>query len=113
MGLRHLICDFAPSPTSNLLGQTGHFGGVPPAGFAHSRVSFTSVSQAVSENGWKRGLSMSTALVDGLEQSTPARYEALMRISNCIRARTESEDLFDILVRELGNVIQFDAIAQF
>ena len=56
---------------------------------------------------------MSTALVTGLEQSTPARYEALMRISNSIRARTESENLFDILVRELGKVIQFDAMAQF
>jgi formate hydrogenlyase transcriptional activator len=56
---------------------------------------------------------MSTAIVAGLEQSTPARYEALMRISNSIRARTESEDLFDILVRELGKVIPFDAIAQF
>ena len=56
---------------------------------------------------------MSTALVTGLEQSTPARYEALMRISNSIRARTESEDLFEILVHELGKVIQFDAMAQF
>jgi formate hydrogenlyase transcriptional activator len=56
---------------------------------------------------------MSTALADGLEQSTPARYEALMRISNSIRARKQSEDLFEILVRELGNVIPFDAMAQF
>ena len=56
---------------------------------------------------------MSAAVVIGLEEPTPARYEALMRISNSIRARTESEDLFDILVRELGKVIRFDAIAQF
>ena len=56
---------------------------------------------------------MSAALVTRLEQSTPARYEALMRISNSIRARTESEDLFEILVHELGKVIEFDAIAQF
>jgi formate hydrogenlyase transcriptional activator len=56
---------------------------------------------------------MSTAVVTELEQSTPARYEALMRISNSIRARTESEDLFEILVHELGKVIQFDAMAQF
>ncbi len=56
---------------------------------------------------------MSTAVVAGLEQSTPARYEALMRISNSIRACTESADLFEILVRELGKVIQFDAMAQF
>ena len=56
---------------------------------------------------------MSTAVVTAIEQPTAARYEALMRISNSIRARTESEDLFEILVRELGKVIQFDAIAQF
>ncbi len=63
-------------------------------------------------------MSMSSAAVTEIqrptiEQSTPARYEALMRISNSIRARTESEDLFDILVHELGKVIQFDAMAQF
>ena len=56
---------------------------------------------------------MSTAVVAELEQSKPARYEALMRISNSIRARTDSEDLFEILVHELGKVIQFDALAQF
>lgn len=56
---------------------------------------------------------MSTVAVTSIERSTAARYEALMRISNSIRARTESEDLFEILVRELGKVIQFDAIAQF
>ena len=54
---------------------------------------------------------MSTAVVVGLDQST--RYEALMRISNSIRACKESEDLFEILVHELGKVIPFDAIAQF
>jgi formate hydrogenlyase transcriptional activator len=56
---------------------------------------------------------MSTAVVTRREQSTPARYEALMRISNSIRACTESEDLFEILVDELGKVIPFDAMAQF
>ena len=54
---------------------------------------------------------MSTAVIMGLDQST--RYEALMRISNSIRACKESEDLFEILVHELGKVIVFDAIAQF
>src|SRR5581483_3771182 len=42
-----------------------------------------------------------------------ARYEALIRISNSIRASKEPEELFEILVRELGSVIPFDAIAQF
>ena len=42
-----------------------------------------------------------------------ARYEALIRISNSIRARKEPQELFDILVHELSQVVPFDAIAQF
>ena len=45
--------------------------------------------------------------------STAARYEALIRISNSIRARKEPPELFEILVHELRRVIPFDAIAQF
>jgi formate hydrogenlyase transcriptional activator len=45
--------------------------------------------------------------------SAAARYEALIRISNSIRARKEPRDLFEILVHELRRVIPFDAIAQF
>ena len=45
--------------------------------------------------------------------ASAVRYEALIRISNSIRARKEPEELFDILVRELSRVIRFDAIAQF
>jgi len=45
--------------------------------------------------------------------SAAARYEALIRISNSIRARKEPRDLFEILVHELRKVIPFDAIAQF
>jgi len=41
------------------------------------------------------------------------RYEALIRISNSIRARKEPQELFEILVEELGKIIPFDAIAQF
>src|SRR5262249_41798923 len=47
------------------------------------------------------------------DESTAARYEALIRISNSIRAGKELRDLFDMLVGELGTVISFDAIAQF
>src|SRR5581483_10833875 len=47
------------------------------------------------------------------ERSTADRYEALIRIANSIRARTEPRELFEILAHELGQVIQFDAIAQF
>jgi len=56
---------------------------------------------------------MSIGVASAPEQFTAARYEALIRIANSIRARTESEDLFEILVRELGKAIPFDAIAQF
>ena len=47
------------------------------------------------------------------DSSTAARYEALIRISNSIRARKEPQELFEILVHELGKVIPFDGIAQF
>jgi formate hydrogenlyase transcriptional activator len=47
------------------------------------------------------------------DPSTAARYEALIRISNSIRARKEPQDLFEVLIHELGKAIPFDAIAQF
>ena len=47
------------------------------------------------------------------DQSAAVRYEALIRISDSIRARKEPQDLFEILVHELRQVIPFDAIAQF
>ena len=56
---------------------------------------------------------MAVGAVIEAESSTAARYEALIRISNSIRARREPQGLFDILVHELGKVIRFDAIAQF
>ena len=56
---------------------------------------------------------MIASLAPATESSTSARYEALIRISNSIRARTEPQDLFDVLVQELGKVVPFDAIAQF
>jgi formate hydrogenlyase transcriptional activator len=45
--------------------------------------------------------------------STAARYEALIRIATSVRAQREPQGLFEILARELGQVVQFDAIAQF
>src|SRR5690348_14673708 len=47
------------------------------------------------------------------EPFTAARYEALIRISNSIRAQKEPQDLFQVLVDELGKAMQFEAIAQF
>lgn len=56
---------------------------------------------------------MSIGLATAPEQFTASRYEALIRIANSIRARTEPEDLFEMLVGELGKAIPFDAIVQF
>jgi len=56
---------------------------------------------------------MVVAAVAERDQSTAARYEALIRISNSIRARKEPEELFQVLVHELEKVIRFDGIAQF
>jgi formate hydrogenlyase transcriptional activator len=47
------------------------------------------------------------------EQSTAARYESLIRIAASVRAQREPSGLFAILVHELGQVLQFDAIAQY
>jgi formate hydrogenlyase transcriptional activator len=47
------------------------------------------------------------------DQSTAERYESLIRIAASVRAQREPQELFGILVHELGQVLQFDAIAQF
>ena len=36
-----------------------------------------------------------------IDESAAVRYEALIRISDSIRARKEPQDLFEILVQEL------------
>src|SRR5215831_10681252 len=56
---------------------------------------------------------MRAASVLEREESTATRYQALIRISNSIRARKQPQELFDILVHELGRAVPFDAIAQF
>src|SRR5262245_28714111 len=58
-------------------------------------------------------VNMTAGTVQETGASTAARYEALIRISNSIRARKQPQELFDILVDELGKAIPFDAIAQF
>jgi formate hydrogenlyase transcriptional activator len=42
-----------------------------------------------------------------------ARYRSLIRLAESIRARSDPRELFDLLVSELGRVVQFDAIAQY
>ena len=42
-----------------------------------------------------------------------ARYESLIRLAEAIRANRDPQELFQVLVQELGKVVQFDAVAQF
>ncbi|HYZ87455.1 MAG TPA: sigma 54-interacting transcriptional regulator, partial [Bryobacteraceae bacterium] len=56
---------------------------------------------------------MSVGLVADIRESTAERYEAIIRIANVIRSSQDPQHLFEILLYELGKVIQFDAIVQF
>jgi formate hydrogenlyase transcriptional activator len=47
------------------------------------------------------------------DESTAVRFESLFRIATSIRAQKNPRELFAILVHELGQVVNFDAIAQF
>jgi len=47
------------------------------------------------------------------DASIAARYEALIRISNSIRALKGTEDLFHALAEELRQVVPFDAVVQY
>jgi formate hydrogenlyase transcriptional activator len=46
-------------------------------------------------------------------ESTALRYESLIRIAASIRSQKEPRDLFALLVEELGQVVRFDAMAQY
>jgi formate hydrogenlyase transcriptional activator len=59
------------------------------------------------------GVVMMAGLAVGTSTSTAARYEALIRISNSIRALQKPQEVFEVLVDELRKVVPFDAIAQF
>jgi formate hydrogenlyase transcriptional activator len=54
-----------------------------------------------------------TAVSFETEQLPSARYESLIRLAEAIRANPDPQELFQILVKELGSVVQFDAIAQY
>jgi formate hydrogenlyase transcriptional activator len=58
-------------------------------------------------------MSASPVLETESHQSTAARYESLIRIAAAVRSQKEPQELFGLLVQELGEVIQFDAIAQY
>ncbi len=47
------------------------------------------------------------------DQVTAERYESLIRIATSIRSQKEPREFFEILVRELGQVVPFDGIAQY
>ncbi len=81
------------------------------------RASFESKSAGDASKSFRgrifRRGSMAAGSAVETGSSTAARYEALIRISNSIHARNEPQDLFEILVHELGRVVPFEAIAQF
>src|SRR5215831_6077156 len=54
-----------------------------------------------------------TALSPETEKLPAARYESLIRLAEAIRTQGRPEDLFQVLVRELANVVRFDAVAQY
>jgi formate hydrogenlyase transcriptional activator len=54
-----------------------------------------------------------TAVSPQIEKLPRGRYEALIRLAEAIRTHQQPADLFQVLVRELREVVQFDAIAQF
>jgi formate hydrogenlyase transcriptional activator len=58
-------------------------------------------------------MSTSAIAIAEPDQVTAERYESLIRIATSIRSQKEPRELFEILVRELGQVVQFDGIAQF
>jgi formate hydrogenlyase transcriptional activator len=45
--------------------------------------------------------------------STAERYESLISIATSIRGQQDARELFGVLVHELGQVVSFDAIAQY
>jgi formate hydrogenlyase transcriptional activator len=47
------------------------------------------------------------------DQSTAARYESLIRIAAAVRSQKAPQELFGLLIEELGQVVRFDAIAQY
>jgi formate hydrogenlyase transcriptional activator len=58
-------------------------------------------------------MSTSAIAVAEPDQSTAERYASLIRIATSIRAQQDPKALFGILTHELGQVVQFDAIAQY
>ena len=54
-----------------------------------------------------------TARSPEIETLPTARYESLIRLAEAIRTENNPGDLFQVLVRELGNIVPFDAVAQY
>ena len=47
------------------------------------------------------------------ERALGARYQSLIRLAESVRAQRDPDELFRVLVDELRQVVDFDAIAQF
>jgi len=48
-----------------------------------------------------------------IETLPAARYESLIRLAEAIRTQNHPDQLFQVLVHELGNIVRFDAVAQY
>src|SRR5713101_1148082 len=68
---------------------------------------------SVRDEGEFQGVLTSAIAPAESDQSTAERYESLIRNATSIRAQKDPRELFGILVHELDQVLQFDAIAQF
>ena len=54
-----------------------------------------------------------TALSPETEKLPATRYESLIRLADAIRTQKHADGLFQVLVRELRDVVPFDAMAQY
>jgi formate hydrogenlyase transcriptional activator len=95
---------------SNVTPKATH---APTKGPPSEHKSLQDVLSETEQSEVLRTLEASNGIFAGDTSSTAAQYEALIRISNSIRARKDPQCLFEALVRELRDVIPFDAIAQF
>ena len=80
-----------------------------------TKVSETLSTRSIAEHPIADHPSVDHPSVDqpSADRRTAEKYKSLIRIAASVRAQREPEELFGVLVHELGQVVQFDAIAQF
>jgi PAS domain S-box-containing protein len=91
-------------PRSEMENNSSHFGSVS-GGSAATAIGDDSLTARQTLSGDK--------LHDKGEQSVDARYEALFRVSQAITAHREPQELFQVLAKELHQVVTFDFVGVF